>query len=153
MPAPTLYPESLERSVPWLRKQAQVWAYRLGLIDFAEELESEFAERWLVNGRPPYVPWVAVDFQRKLWGRRHQWIPIELDESDLTTAERLDARVQAQRVLESLSAAERRVLEGYYFAGQTFAEIGREAGVSGSRVHQIRDGALESARGRWGAEA
>jgi len=64
-------------------------------------------------------------------------------------AEGLALRNELAKYLQNLSERERTVLAMYYHEELTFAEIGRELGVSESRAHQLHGQAMQRLRVRF----
>lgn len=63
-----------------------------------------------------------------------------------------EAKVEAKRRLDVLTAEERRILLMRYAGGRTLAEVGREFGVSRERIRQREAIAMEKVRGVDGIE-
>lgn len=66
----TLYPESLEKSLPWIRHVSQGFAHRWPSID-PVELEEKAIEWWLQESKPPNIRDLARNL-RKAAARRFE---------------------------------------------------------------------------------
>lgn len=83
--------------------------------------------------------------------RRHISLDAALYEGEIFAAEDSDLeqcadRIDLQRAIETLTDHQQRIINGYYYEGLTYVELGRTLGISEASVRKAADRALKQLR-------